>query len=273
MTPLSETLNLLRSTSARGFAERHPDQDLVLLEPYEKDRSYDYSSPLHPGATMRFLPRAVGSPVPVGRDSRALVLLDHPAVSRLHAVLAYTQGGWKIMDRSSNGSFFGEQRLPRDQAVDLPYGSGVRFGRALVLRLFPPEEFHRYASESQRGGAPVAAAPAPPSADRVADTWRIPAQYVQAAQQARDPFAENTLEIDFQFDGPPQGEAPTVRIRRDTGPANFPVATPHESLPRPPKAPQAPIPPAPPAPPNKVSDGDIDYEFDFDIEGDGRGGF
>ncbi|MCH6545629.1 MAG: FHA domain-containing protein, partial [Deltaproteobacteria bacterium] len=60
--------------------------------------------------------RKQGKPVSVGRDARATILLDHPAVSRLHVVLAYTSEGWKAMDRSSNGSYLDGQRMPKDIA-------------------------------------------------------------------------------------------------------------------------------------------------------------
>jgi predicted component of type VI protein secretion system len=320
VTPLADILQLLRSTSARGFASRHPDHDLVLTEPFERDREYTAISPIHPGAQVQFIPRTVGVPVPVGRDSRAQVMLDHPAVSRLHIVLAFTQAGWKAMDRSSNGTWLNEERLPKDQAIQLGFGVAIRMGRALMLRLFTLEEFYRYAGQTATPPAQPrpAAGPAPADTDRCADTWRIPAQYAQAAQAAQgnpyvganpfaevkpdpnpyaganpyaeakpdpnpyaganpyaeakpdpnpyagaNPFGEATLEIDFQFDGPPPSTAanPTVRMRRDT----------LRGKPKPGAAPEG-NPPQAPRPPKKVSDGDIEYEFEFDIEPDGRGG-
>lgn len=305
MKPLSEILLLLRSTTAKSFADRHPNQDLVLIEPYEKGREYDQSSPLHAGALVRFMPRAQGKPIPVGRDARAQILLDHPAVSRLHVVLAYTAEGWKAMDRSSNGSFLAGNRMPKEQAVPLPFGVKLRLGRAMVIRMFQPDAFHHYA-RSQQGGGGGAPPPPAPVGNPTADTWRVPVQAAPPPVQAGSPFAHmqggppparpqppnpfaggggGGLDIDFEFGDPlpGQGAAPTVKIRRPSG--GWPTAAPSApSPPRPPGAPgaprapvppaSAPRPPAPPAPPKKrVSDDDIDYEFDFDFDSDGRGGF
>src|SRR5690606_18876454 len=120
--------------------------------------SYGPGEPLHPGVQVMFLPCAVGRPIPVGRDSRALVMLDHPAVSRLHLVLAYTDQGWKVMDRSSNGSWLEGERMPKEQAVPLAYQVSVRLGRAVVLRLVTAD----WLAAALGGRAPVPA-PARPA--------------------------------------------------------------------------------------------------------------
>jgi len=261
MKPLAEILQLLHSTDGRSFADRHPDQDLVLIEPYEAGREYGPTSPLHQRGQVRFVPRTPGKPVPVGRDSRSFVLLDHPAVSRLHVVIAFTlEQGWKVMDRSSNGSYINDERMPGQTAIPLPYGLPIRMGRALMLRVFRLEEFLSYArSGAQPGGAPAAAAPP----DRQADTWRLPA--VPPPPPARQ-FGGNELSADFEFPaGPPpfQPAAPTQRFRVGSGRvAQPPTASP----------PVPPAPPKPPAPPPKrVSEDDLEFEFDFDF--DGKGGF
>lgn len=275
MKPLSELLLLLRSTTARSFADRHRDQDLVLLEPYEKGRTYDDQSPLHAHGQVRFVPRTPGKPVPVGRDSRSFVLLDHPAVSRLHLVLAYTAEGWKAMDRSSNGCFFDEERLPSQQAVKLAYGRAIRMGRALVLRLFTLEEFHNYARGLGSGSKDGPPPPPPLTGDPQADTWRFPVSAIRDAAPPPAPapvgvpssgFGGEELEADFAFPDRPPGmpaSPPTMRFPVQPQPPR-PAAVP-------PAPPAPPRPPAAPSAPRKVKDDDIEFEFDFDL--DGKGGF
>jgi ABC transport system ATP-binding/permease protein len=255
MTPLSEILALLKTTTAKSFADRHANHDLILLEPYEKDRAYTNQAPLHSGGKVQFLSKTVGKPVPVGRDARSVVLLDHPAVSRLHIVLAYTAQGWKVMDRSSNGSWLNEVRMTKDQAVPVVFGMPLRMGRALVCRLFSLEAFHDYARAVSQSGL----APPQPTADPQADTWRFPSV--------------------------PRG-APTQRLQRPAPPApppagGFAPAAPAAPGPNldidfefgnaPPAAPAAPT--APGGQRQNVSDGDMEFDFDFDFDGDNRGGF
>ncbi len=263
LKPLSELRALLQTTPPAALAERFAGQDVVLIEPYEKGRAYGPGPQLHPGALFMFLPRAMGKPVPVGRDSRAAVLLDHPAVSRLHLVLAFTDQGWKAMDRSSNGSWLDDQRMPKEQAVPLGYASSVRLGRAVVLRMVAPEHLHRYV-QGHSGAAPT---PAPP----------VPARPVTPP-----PVRAMPPKFDFEFgaDLPAMPAAPTVRISR----AELQAAqsTPYPPAPAPPIPPATPAPPRPPAAPpppaeppqkQKVSDDDMEFEFDFDFGNDGKGGF
>lgn len=251
MTPLSDILALLKTTTAKSFADRHADHDLILLEPYEKDRPYTNQSPLHSGGKVQFLAKAVGKPVPVGRDARSVVLLDHPAVSRLHVVFAYTQQGWKVMDRSSNGSWLNEVRMTKDQAVPVAFGMPLRMGRALVSRLFTLEDFHNYARAVSQSGL----APPQPTADPQADTWRFPSV--------------------------PRG-APTQRMKRPAPPAPPPAGGLAPAVPSPNldidfefggAAPTAPTAPGAPGKRQSVNDGDMEFDFDFDFDGDNRGGF
>ncbi len=252
MTPLSEILALLKTTTAKSFADRHANHDLILLEPYEKGRAYTNQSPLHSGGKVQFLAKAVGKPVPVGRDARSAVLLDHPAVSRLHVVFAYTEQGWKVMDRSSNGSWLNEVRMTKDQAVPVALGMPLRMGRALVSRLFSLESFHNYARAVSQSGL----APPQPTADPQADTWRFPSV--------------------------PRG-APTQRMARPAPPAPPPagggVAPPRPNLDidfefGSPAAPTAPTAPAAPGGQRQAgNEGDMEFDFDFDFDGDNRGGF
>src|SRR5690606_9147893 len=130
-----------------------------------------------------------GQPIPVGRDARAVVQLDHAAVSRLHLVMAWAGTGWKVMDRSSNGSWLAEERMPAQQPVPVAYGVTVRLGRAMVLRVFTPEGLWEFA---RRGAPPVSfTAPTPPTttppADPRASTWRfaaVPDSLLQAGDDS-----------------------------------------------------------------------------------------
>ncbi|MEZ6185338.1 MAG: FHA domain-containing protein [Planctomycetota bacterium] len=141
LPPVSDLHDEILSTDAASFASRRPDQDVVILEPHEPGR--DYAGDLHGLASYVFLPRAANQPVPVGRDARAVVLLDHAAVSRLHMVMAWTGSAWQFMDRSSNGVFLHDQRVPKEQPTTLGYGTALRLGKALMLRVLTPEGLHR----------------------------------------------------------------------------------------------------------------------------------
>ncbi len=244
MKPVQELLVLLRASTPRSFADRYPNQDLVVAEPWEKDRDYRKPSRLHPQAVYCALPRAQNSPVPVGRDARALVQLDHAAVSRLHMVMAYTAEGWKCMDRSSNGTFVNEERNPPQQAVPMPYDAPVRLGRAMVVRLFRPEGFHDFVRRmAEAPSQPVAAPPPPPSptSDPRASTWRFSAVAPDSLLTA-DPLG--APEEPAYRPAPPA--APTVRVARPGASAQPPARPPGSE--------------------------DIDFEFDLDF-GDGKGGF
>ncbi|RMG10347.1 MAG: FHA domain-containing protein [Planctomycetota bacterium] len=297
MRPVSEILLLLRTTTAQSFAERHPNQDVVLLEPYEKDRAYDAGAPLHSQGQVTFLTRTPGVPIPVGRDARSVVLLDHPAVSRLHLVVAYTEEGWKVMDRSSNGSWLDEVRMTKEQAVPLPYEKPLRMGRAMVLRLFTPGAFHAYA----RGVGPGRPDVGPPQGslgDPQADTWRFPQAAVgttpgppSAAQRPQpvppappravppSPRPAPRAPAPAQRPAPPRPVAPPAPAPPPSAPGfevDIEFAAPAAQVPASPK-PAAPRPPAPPpsAPaPGPGGGGDgLDFDFDFDFESDNRGGF
>lgn len=113
MKPIAELTQAVRSTtSAAAFAARLAQRDILVAEPFEKGREYRGAQPLHPASVYDLVARTPGQPIPVGRDARAVVQLDHAAVSRLHLVMAYADPGWKIMDRSSNGSWLEEERMP-----------------------------------------------------------------------------------------------------------------------------------------------------------------
>ena len=254
MQSIAEVLKLLQQTNAADFAGRHASEDLILVEPYQKKRVYDPGSPLHTEGTVRFVTRAAGIPIPAGRDARSKILLDHRSISRLHSVIAYTPEGWKVMDKSSNGCWLSGTRIPKEQAVDLPYGAPLRLGKAVVLRVFGPGEFFHYVTGAP---APTGGGVASQSAPSTADTWRLSVDQIQAAANAPtapppqaqppaqplEPVTASKFDIDFDFgDEPPRG-APTMRIARGD------LRESSDAFPRPSAPPPAgsPFPPPPPA--------------------------
>ena len=63
------------------------------------------------GTKLRF---SSGQPITIGRDPAVQVVVDHGEVSRRHAVALVEPGtGWVLMDRSTNGTFLGNQRIGR----------------------------------------------------------------------------------------------------------------------------------------------------------------
>jgi hypothetical protein len=152
MKPIAELISLVRTLPAKAFAERFPGQDILLAEVFEKGRDPKGKTPV-PAAVYDLIEKTGGKPVPIGRDARAVVQLDHAAVSRLHLVMAWAGSGWKVMDRSSNGSYLDEEKMPQQQPIPVAYGSVMRLGRAMVVRVFTPEGF--WELNRQAAPAPV----------------------------------------------------------------------------------------------------------------------
>lgn len=298
LPPVSDLHDEILSTDAASFASRRPDQDVVILEPHEPGR--DYAGDLHGLASYVFLPRAANQPVPVGRDARAVVLLDHAAVSRLHMVMAWTGSAWQFMDRSSNGVFLHDQRVPKEQPTTLGYGTALRLGKALMLRVLTPEGLHQLVTKlrgapvpSSGGGfddawgapltpqdpfqvGPGSAAAAPPPPPPVSPAPPPPAFAPAASAPPPHPGAvTEEFELDFDFGDAPvdpdyMGDSYDQDVAQAYMSPGAPPAPP--TPPSPPAPPRAPAPPpTPPAPPPPVPD-EISFDFDFD-EADGRGGF
>ena len=279
LPPVTDLAPEIQSSDPAAFASRRPNQDAVILEPIEPGR--DYVNDLHPMASYVFLPRAANQPVPVGRDARAVVLLDHAAVSRLHMVMAWTGDAWQFMDRSSNGVFVHGQRVAKEQPTAIAYGNPIRLGKALMLRVLTPEGLYGLvARTSAPAGAgavdpswgspltpqspfqvgpgapatpPSAPIPAPPLAFEALPPPPIPAPVTEEFELDFD-FDDAPLDPDFVGDGY-DSEATEAYL----------------SPPSPPSAPTAPRAPTPPAPPPPVTPEDINFDFDFEAEG--KGGF
>jgi hypothetical protein len=75
---------------------------------------------------------APGTPMTVGRDATANVVLPHPTVSKLHARVQLTAPGVvRVVDAGSrNGTFVGNERIPPgdENARDVRVGDTVTFG-------------------------------------------------------------------------------------------------------------------------------------------------
>ncbi len=64
----------------------------------------------------------------IGRGRDCEVAVEHPCVSRIHALLEIRGGTWHLSDaKSSGGTFLGDQ--PVHAAVPVPSGSTIRLGR------------------------------------------------------------------------------------------------------------------------------------------------
>jgi len=64
----------------------------------------------------------------VGRGKDCEVSLDHPRVSRIHAVLEIREGAWHLSDAKSSGGTFLDDR-PVHAAIALRSGGTIRLGR------------------------------------------------------------------------------------------------------------------------------------------------
>jgi predicted component of type VI protein secretion system len=77
--------------------------------------------------------------VTVGRAANNDIVLPAGTVSKFHASLRATPGGWILCDHgSSNGTYLDDRRLVPDQAVDLGDDAWVRFGRGVLCRFLTP---------------------------------------------------------------------------------------------------------------------------------------
>jgi pSer/pThr/pTyr-binding forkhead associated (FHA) protein len=64
----------------------------------------------------------------IGRGRDCEVAVEHPRVSRIHAVLEIRDGAWHLSDAKSTGGTFVEDR-PVHEAVPLRSGDNIRLGR------------------------------------------------------------------------------------------------------------------------------------------------
>jgi hypothetical protein len=115
---------LLRGGSRKGAARPAPQQRAPAPAP----RRTASQATLQGSAGVFTV--AAGSEVRAGRDdSKCVVLLTDPGVSGVHATLKIEGGQLWIRDeRSNNGTFVDETRLPPGTWTPLDAGSQLRFG-------------------------------------------------------------------------------------------------------------------------------------------------
>ncbi|HEY9078131.1 MAG TPA: protein kinase [Anaerolineaceae bacterium] len=102
-----------------GVAEEPPKKKRVIDvtetdEPLPSAHSPDTLEITGKERTTRQIP-ITKTPLRFGRDPECEIVLDDAKVSRLHAVLDYSEGAYRLTDQhSTNGTFMGEQRLLPD---------------------------------------------------------------------------------------------------------------------------------------------------------------
>jgi murein DD-endopeptidase MepM/ murein hydrolase activator NlpD len=88
---------------------------------------YTLQVQMHDG-TVKMYPM-LKSVVTVGRGSENDLVIDDPSISRHHATLRVdVDGVWIEDQRSSNGTFIGEQKLAPNDPIKIPTGQTIRFG-------------------------------------------------------------------------------------------------------------------------------------------------
>jgi pSer/pThr/pTyr-binding forkhead associated (FHA) protein len=76
----------------------------------------------HAGGSVRV---PAGRPFVIGRGPHADLDLPHPRVSRRHAVVELTAGGWTLTDSSSNGTYLLQlDRVPGEVLAARSAGRG-----------------------------------------------------------------------------------------------------------------------------------------------------
>ncbi|MGC5025861.1 ATP-binding cassette domain-containing protein [Tsukamurella sp. DT100] len=193
------------------------------------------------GQTLTFAP---GKTVTFGRTLESDVTINHPLVSRTHAVASAGPTGWILTDRSTNGVFVGGVRRP---TIALNGSQQLMFGDP---RTGAPVTF----SAAARSNTP----PPPPPRTPPPAAAQQPVQQLPAARRApSNPVPRTTPPpATGGFSPPPTGGMPS-----NPGPQGPPAtpAPPARPMPLPPRqqAPSAPIPaqqaPVPPRPAGDVA--------------------
>jgi hypothetical protein len=146
-----------RALSVEAFARLHPHPGLVL-EPFEsgaakRDTTTKLKLPqtepdeapqkIHARARISWLtPTSLalgGAPrwrdVTIGREAVCDIVLPHPSVSKLHAVLRNADGQWTIEDKgSTNGTTLNGQQLAAGQTPSLADGDVIVLGLVVMVR-------------------------------------------------------------------------------------------------------------------------------------------
>ncbi|WP_019202934.1 ATP-binding cassette domain-containing protein [Tsukamurella sp. 1534] len=145
------------------------------------------------GQTLTFAP---GKTVTFGRTLESDVTINHPLVSRTHAVASAGPTGWILTDRSTNGVFAGGVRRPTVAVAGtqaLMFGD-PRTGAPVSLASSGPTRFPQ----------PPASRPAPPAAAPTRPQPNPPAPQPSAGRAPSNPGAPRPL--------PPRQQAPSAPI-------------------------------------------------------------
>lgn len=166
-----ELLSLSRKLGPREFLATYP-RPALLLEPFSAARSgIDTPSRGTPtfrsgessteilaadvaAAIMDSLGKAVdpdaqvgwlvksdrnpfGALLTVGRARNNDVIVEHPTISKVHAIFTCDAAGWSVADHgSTNGTFLNGVRLPDRWKRDVQDGDSVRLGQEIMARFF-----------------------------------------------------------------------------------------------------------------------------------------
>jgi hypothetical protein len=104
---------------------------------------------VHPKATAVWLVKSNRNPfagmITIGRARNNDVILQHPAISKMHAILHQQGRDWLIEDRSStNGTFLNESKLASNERFQVTDGVRLRLGTAIVARFFEPSSLWNF---------------------------------------------------------------------------------------------------------------------------------
>ena len=91
------------------------------------------------------------SSIRIGKNASCELCLDDPSVSRVHAVLDQTPGGYRLSDRISvGGTYVNKQKIDPNKPVVISSGDVLTFGQVSVRAIFDSVQ------EEETGGETVA---------------------------------------------------------------------------------------------------------------------
>jgi hypothetical protein len=90
----------------------------------------------------------------VGRTAGRDLVIQHPTISKQHAVFVLRNTGWRISDQgSTNGTFVDGVRLEAGKLAPLQDGTSVRLGVAVTLRYMHADSFWAFCELLRNGSA------------------------------------------------------------------------------------------------------------------------
>ncbi len=114
----------------------------------------------------------------MGRDPKGKIVIDHPSVSKKHAIIELVEGKTLIEDlQSDNGTFVNSLQIDPGKKVPLQPGDRIRIGvRRFTLYLEQPPETEATKALSSDAGHPIGPPKSfPPDIDdnKTPDDYRI----------------------------------------------------------------------------------------------------